>query len=761
MNIKDKKKHGISTGKVRGKKRLIAGMFIFTAVMIIVLCWSTISIIRNRFKKFYIETCVEVVNSYTSGIEELEIRFVEELRRYSESDVAASGTVDEILEYLSQEANGVHEVIRNLWYVDRNGNAYAIDGKRNHVEDREYFNAMRYGNKDFYISNGIDSKVNGDKVFVITYRIPKDTKNEGGFFFYSVSFQKLENVIGHLSYNKRMSGFIITTNGEVFIAPKQYSVIRNNTNEMMEEDRNEILNFCREAKYKEAGITTLSTQNFPEEIVVYRHFTNTPWIVGITIPEILISSITSGLLKHMLSFFTLILLVIIFTYWLLIKKFFDPASSHRLTLHQQDDFDQLTGLWTEAHFEEAAEKLLAENPEKNYMLLGIDIRGFRAMQSTRGIGFANECLMALAKRLSVIALSENGIVSRGATDHFYLMCPIRTKEGAIRKYESYLYSGNYLPGNNGYQPLTKTGIVFAGADYLKDSVHNLIGKVSYAKRTIKNNLLKNYAIFEDSIEEGLLKEQRIESYIPKAFDRREFYVVYQPKMDIRTNRIVGAEALVRWNSREMGKQNPDSFISLFEKNGYITKLDFYVYREVFEFITRQNRAGNPVVPISVNVSRNHLETMDFVRDFEALFAGYNILPELIEIEIVERAADVEIQTICSVMQQLHDKGFKIAIDDFGAGESSLNMLPDIPVDVVKLDQKFMRHSKGLSVESKQIIEKILEMTNLLGKETVCEGVETLDQIEFLRSVNCNEVQGYYYSRPLEEEAFVQFVKEHI
>ena len=221
---------------------------------------------------------------------------------------------------------------------------------------------------------------------------------------------------------------------------------------------------------------------------------------------------------------------------------------------------------------------------------------------------------------------------------------------------------------------------------------------------------------------------------------------------------------MRWESPELGLCMPDEFITLFERNGYINRLDFYVYQQVFEFLDERIKAGKTNVPISVNMSRFHLGDEGFVKKFCDLFDRYNIPANLIEVEIIERSVGVGDNRLVEVTRQLHERNFRVAIDDFGSGESSLNIISEIPADVLKLDQKFMRVDKNGKLPSEdeyKIVAKIVEMAKSLGKETICEGVETEQQIAFLRSVDVNYVQGYYYSRPLSEEDFITYLERHV
>ena len=209
--------------------------------------------------------------------------------------------------------------------------------------------------------------------------------------------------------------------------------------------------------------------------------------------------------------------------------------------------------------------------------------------------------------------------------------------------------------------------------------------------------------------------------------------------------------------------SPDQFIPLFERNGFITKLDYFVYEEVFKFIQKRLYKDLPIVPISVNMSRNHNKPEKFMHDFMELFTKYSIPPQLVQIEILERSV-MDNTTLHDITEKLHKEGFSVAMDDFGSGESSLNMLTKIPVDVLKFDREFLHASTDsegrIDKKSEKFIHILIDLSKSLEKQTVFEGVETQAQRDFLRSINCDQAQGFFYSKPLSEQDFVQFIKLH-
>lgn len=233
----------------------------------------------------------------------------------------------------------------------------------------------------------------------------------------------------------------------------------------------------------------------------------------------------------------------------------------------------------------------------------------------------------------------------------------------------------------------------------------------------------------------------------------EFKVYLQPKVDISSGSVIGAEALVRWISKEQGFLPPDAFIPLFESNGFITKLDFYMLEKVCILLCQTLDDPEKIaLPISVNFSRVTVRQMDFVRQFQRIVESYNIPPCYIEAEVTESAFGTNSERVVKTMETLQKNGYLIVMDDFGAGYSSLNLLMSLPIDVLKLDKEFLL--EGTSVKRAQIIIKnIVEMAGLLGIQVVCEGVETEEHLQFLKKIGCEIGQGYYFSRPLPVSVF--------
>ncbi len=230
---------------------------------------------------------------------------------------------------------------------------------------------------------------------------------------------------------------------------------------------------------------------------------------------------------------------------------------------------------------------------------------------------------------------------------------------------------------------------------------------------------------------------------------------YQTKIDIDTKKIVGAEALVRWNHRERGLLSPSEFVPIFEKNGFIMEIDFYVYESTCKYLKKIMDNNEKLIPISCNFSRRHLSNPTFVESLNEILNKYGIPAELIEIELTETMATENFDKFTEVVNKLKVSGYKISIDDFGSGYSSVQLLYDLPIDVLKLDKSFIQKMNENTMED-EIITSVIDICHKHDIKIICEGVETLEQEEYVRNHHCKLVQGYLYSKPIDESSFDKY-----
>lgn len=281
-------------------------------------------------------------------------------------------------------------------------------------------------------------------------------------------------------------------------------------------------------------------------------------------------------------------------------------------------------------------------------------------------------------------------------------------------------------------------------------------RAAMARKRAKNNILTNILFYQEQFKDSLYNRKFIEENMQLAINERQFQMYLQPKYSITQNVIIGAEALVRWKHPDKGMIFPNQFIPIIEENGFVKKVDYYIWREACHFIRRCQKEGVSPMPISVNVSRIHLRDNDeCIQILSEMIEEAGIGKELLELEITETADD---QQISNKALQLKEEGFTLLMDDFGSGYSSLNILLETPFDVIKLDRKFMENMM-VSRKGRLILEQVVAMANKLELGLLAEGVETKEQVDLLQSIGCDQVQGYYYAKPMPAEDFFALLKE--
>ena len=250
----------------------------------------------------------------------------------------------------------------------------------------------------------------------------------------------------------------------------------------------------------------------------------------------------------------------------------------------------------------------------------------------------------------------------------------------------------------------------------------------------------------------LIKEAEIEAKMEKALNNNEFVFYLQPKFNCQGNQLFGAEALVRWIDDNGQMIMPGDFIPLFERNGFIIKLDEYIFESVCKYIANRIQLNLPIIPISINISRLHLFQSNFVDKYLKIKNKYSIPDKILELEITENILIDNLHATQKVITRLQEHGFICSIDDFGSGYSSLNSLKDLPFDIIKLDKLFLDNSYNIK-KSQEIVKSIITMAKNIDILTVGEGVETDEQLEFLQLAGCDIIQGYIFSKPISVEDF--------
>ena len=394
-------------------------------------------------------------------------------------------------------------------------------------------------------------------------------------------------------------------------------------------------------------------------------------------------------------------------------------------------------------------RVIKENPDKNIAFIQFDIERFKLINEKYGVETGDNLLQFINDSLALVCTDEQPFC-RLTADVFMIVTVFETKETLIefiRKIES------MLCGYQGMEYRLVFGVSIVEDRTLHTRRHG--DNASLVRQLIKGNALENIGFFESNMKADLRKKQSIEDDMHKALLNGEFVMYLQPKHSIKTGRIIGAEALARWLHPVNGMVSPADFIPVFEQNGFIVKLDKFIWEEACKRIRSWINDGIPPVPISVNISREYIHTFDVISTLQALIQKYDIPISLLELEITESLDNVGVEDI---VKQMKNAGFKMLMDDFGSGYSSLNMLKSTPFDVLKIDKSFLDEFMDSS-RGRKIIEHTISMSRDIGLDIIAEGVETVEQAMFLSQCGCDSAQGFYYSKPLPPAEFDKRLRE--
>lgn len=414
------------------------------------------------------------------------------------------------------------------------------------------------------------------------------------------------------------------------------------------------------------------------------------------------------------------------------------------------EVDPLTGGFTKRSFIGAAEKTVKKSGTDKWALAVFDIDKFKFINDHLGYEEGNRMLERMHKTLG--DHMENGELFARVSDDIFACCIRDASDEDI----SERLNGVFEEFDRRNSLFVSYPVVFSAgvcrldqctAKYGTVDLNMAIDRCNIAKKTIKGLHATATAFYDGKIRDKTLRERDLENVMPAALDDNEFLCFIQPKYGARTRRIEGGEALIRWKSSEFGFIFPDEFIPVSEKTGFVVELDFFILEEVCKAMRRWIDKGHTPVVISVNQSRMHMSHDDYIWRLREIVDKYAIPYEYIELEITETVFTENADLLLRIMQKLHEIGFKLSIDDFGSGYSSLNMLKDMPADVVKIDREFFNGTVN-SDKGRAVITTVVDLAKKLKMHVISEGVETLDQVEFLDEINCDMIQGYYFARPM-------------
>ncbi len=417
--------------------------------------------------------------------------------------------------------------------------------------------------------------------------------------------------------------------------------------------------------------------------------------------------------------------------------------------------DQLTGLYNRNFFYRYALQMDAHHREQATDAVVLNINRFHTINDRYGKSYGDDVLRRVGESVRAFAGETGGLAGRGEADSFLLYCPHREDYAPLLERVS-LSMGDAARGAEENHVSVRAGL-YSDTDKTLD-IELRFDRAKIAGDTVRGSFTRSLGVYDDSMHDRELLEAQLIEDFPRAIREKQFTVHYQPKYDVRGDKPVlsSAEALVRWQHPKLGMVSPGTFIPLFENNGLIYRLDSYVWEEAAARIRDWRERFGITLPVSVNVSRIDLYEPELIDTLRKVTGERGVDPRDLVLEITESAYTEDAERIIEKVRSLREIGFRIEMDDFGSGYSSLNMLSTLPIDALKLDMQFIRNAFKKRKDTR-LLEAMIQLAESFNVPTIAEGVETAEQVFTLKAMGCDFIQGYYFSRPIPAKEFEAFL----
>lgn len=656
-------------------------------------------------------------------------------------------SVDEIFSTFETELNGYH--FTRFAVLDKEGNGITSDNIKidNYPNIQEFFKQ-----NTVYLSENRPSTVSDTQVNIYskTFRFKEDEL----VFFATINTDEYVNILSRYIFNGAGSTLLINEAGDILIDSTKllnvsdtnlFEILINKISNLSKEDLKQVEKMKNDIINKEVGNINIRVED-TRYFFSYEKLGINNWYVITTAPANVIAKEINSFL--IISFGISILFIFIITSIFVYISISNEIK--RQKLYNTAYIDLVTELGNEHYFKEEGAKLLQKVADDKYVI-ALDINKFKALNNIYGYEFCNKILYLIGEKLNNV-LPKEKVLSRISNDMFVAIFVYGNNiEGLLNK----IFEDISNIAINDINIKINLSIGVYKINIEDNDINKAMDKAYMAHAKIKGVYNENYYIFDEELENKLLEEQQIESSMEEALKNDEFKVFYQPKIYTNTEKIYGAEALVRWYKDDK-IISPGKFIPLFEKNKFIAKLDIYMFKQVCKDMSIWKEKYNYVPTISINVSKEHFIDENFIDVYEKIANKYNVDKGKIDIEITESATtDKKVDTL-KVISNIKSKGFIVSIDDFGTGYSSLSMLQNMPIDIIKIDKIFV--DKANLNTNNNIINYIVSIAKHLKIKTIVEGIETKEQVEFVKKIKADIIQGYYYSKPISKEEFEVYFK---
>lgn len=631
--------------------------------------------------------------------------------------------------------------------TDEKGNCLTTDGMLFYVGDREYFKEALKGKSSF--SNTLHDKIGGYDLNVFATPV----RAEDG---------SIRNVLFAASRTKDVADKLLMEiyDGKGFssIWDEEGNIVLNSNSETASRAVHNLkqLSFyddfgTEKLKKQESGIVKFKSMNNEDRYLAYEPLGYNNWYVFSVVPvSVVTSQINNVIVIAAATWFLVALVLSGIICYLYMSRVRNEKKIDKVVF-----YDDLTSHYNYNKFRMDVQMLLDKGQADSYALIEFDVSDFKLLNELYGYQGGDQLLIT-TMRLCEENCSADERCARISADRFIVLWKMRDTDSIASRYAALMEA---VQEDMRKQREQFKADFYAGVYLLQNTDREFSpchDRCMHAKMLGKAEKKQRCTFFSEKMYDTMLYQKRLEGQMEQALQHKEFKVFLQPKVTLRDDIVHSAEALVRWDSPIFGMIPPMAFIPLFEKNGFLEQLDMYMMDEVCQLLKKWEQTY-PSLRISINVSRMYIFRTGFARRVLEIVERNGVSTKQLEIEITESVIFDRSMELFAIIQELRSYGFRISMDDFGSGYSSLNMLKDIPIDTIKLDQVFFQINHGNTQRARDIVGGVLSLAKTLGIHSVAEGIEEADEVVFLKEHGCDEIQGYYYSKPLCVEDFEAYI----
>lgn len=708
---------------------------------------------------FTISTKNILLEETQANLEEIAAQGVKLIQKQVESDlntlmilsreIAGKPVEEHRMDRLCEECSK-HGFYR-IGIADINGRAVTTDGYEFSVADSPFFGKVLAGGS--FVSGPVEAKKGSEEIGVM-YAVPILRHGTvDGVLFGGHTMDSLFRLINMSFYGGSSVAYIIDNDGTILVHPDKSLLKRNIFTILKENNRpEEVEQFQKKIQANHSGFTEFQFTD-SGRFSVYATLDNKgtednpikDWNLIVSVPEDVVFVYAARIINRMVvaSCAGILLISAILFYIFYLKK------KNEKKIMELAFCDGLTGVGNENWFLARCSEVLHQNKHEQYGIIYFDIDNFKVLNDTFGYKLGDRILCKIAGVLNG-SMTDGEIYARIGSDNFAVFSSCGSAEDMIERCKAIQYKIRKSLD-------IRFEIVLSCGIYLlipgETDVNKALNKANMARSAIKGKQ-DYYAVYSEEIGENIAQSAILAEEMKKALEENQFEVAYQPKYSLKNGAMVGCEALLRWHHSEYGNISPGLFIPVAENCGLIDRIGRFVWDAVCQDIRGWIDAGMKTVPVSINLSRSELYREGTLQMMTRTLADYQIPHSLIEVEITETAALENLKSVKHILREIREDGFLISMDDFGTGYSSLSCLKEMPIDILKLDRSFLADIES-DRRGMQVTSFVIALAHTLNLKVVIEGVETKEQAEIMRELNCDVVQGFYFSRPLSKPEYAK------